>query len=72
VGAKIVYHFEWDAGKARTNLRKHGVSFRTATAVFRDPLALTVHDDEHSALGEARAHAGRAIPGGNPHVRTDG
>lgn len=48
MSTEIVYDFEWDAAKARTNLRKHGVSFRAATAVFRDPLALTTYDDEHS------------------------
>jgi uncharacterized protein len=30
--------FEWDRGKAKTNLRKHGVSFETACEVFFDPL----------------------------------
>lgn len=30
--------FEWDEGKARTNLKKHGVSFETACEVFLDPL----------------------------------
>jgi uncharacterized protein len=28
--------FEWDPSKARINLRKHGVPFRFATAVFLD------------------------------------
>jgi uncharacterized DUF497 family protein len=52
VSAEIVYDFEWDAAKARTNLRKHGVSFRAATAVFRDPLARTIFGDEHSEREE--------------------
>lgn len=29
--------FEWDAAKARRNLRVHGVSFPTASGVFLDP-----------------------------------
>ncbi len=29
--------FEWDAGKAASNVRKHGVSFETATRVWHDP-----------------------------------
>jgi uncharacterized DUF497 family protein len=29
--------FEWDVGKAKVNLRKHGVSFETACEVFFDP-----------------------------------
>lgn len=37
-------HFEWDEGKNRSNLRKHGVSFEEASRVFRDPLHLTVQD----------------------------
>lgn len=32
--------FEWESIKARTNLRKHGVSFETACEVFFDPLML--------------------------------
>jgi uncharacterized DUF497 family protein len=27
----------WDAGKALTNLKKHGVSFEEAATVFGDP-----------------------------------
>ena len=52
--AKPVYHFEWDAAKARSNLAKHRVSFRAAIAVFRDPLAMTLFDDEHSEQDEER------------------
>jgi uncharacterized DUF497 family protein len=29
--------FEWDPGKAASNLAKHGVDFPTATKVFDDP-----------------------------------
>ncbi len=36
--------FQWDATKARANLRKHGVDFADAVSVFDDPLALTAHD----------------------------
>jgi uncharacterized DUF497 family protein len=32
--------FEWDEAKARTNLRKHGVSFESACEVFLDPLVV--------------------------------
>lgn len=42
------FDFDWDAKKARGNFQKHGVSFRLATTVFRDPLAITIFDDEHS------------------------
>ncbi len=44
---------EWDATKARSNLRKHNVSFDEAASVFHDALALTGDDPDHSA-GEPR------------------
>ena len=44
---------EWDARKAAANLRKHGVSFEEAASVFRDPLAMTFPDPDHS-LEESR------------------
>jgi uncharacterized protein len=40
--------FEWDPRKARTNLRKHGVSFTEAGTIFGDDLAITVSDPDHS------------------------
>jgi uncharacterized DUF497 family protein len=36
--------FEWDTAKANSNLRKHGVSFETATRVFADQFALVLQD----------------------------
>lgn len=58
-----LYDFDWDANKARTNLKKHGVSFRLATTVFRDPLALTIFDDEHSEHEERWVSIGQAENG---------
>jgi len=40
--------FEWDDDKAKTNLRKHQVSFAEASTVFADALSLTIPDQEHS------------------------
>jgi uncharacterized DUF497 family protein len=40
--------YEWDAGKAAANLKKHRVSFEDATSVFLDPLAVTSPDPDHS------------------------
>ena len=37
--------YEWDPNKAATNLRKHGISFADAVAVFSDAFALTAADD---------------------------
>lgn len=41
--------YEWDAAKARGNLRKHKVPFEEAASVFLDLLALTFPDPDHSA-----------------------
>jgi uncharacterized DUF497 family protein len=41
--------YEWNAGKARANLNKHGVSFEEASSVFLDPFAMTFFDPHHSA-----------------------
>jgi hypothetical protein len=46
--------FTWDAGKARSNVRKHGVSFAEASTSFADPLSLTIPDPAHS-VGEERS-----------------
>ena len=40
--------FVWDPEKARTNLRKHGVSFDEASSVFLDDFSLTGDDPDHS------------------------
>jgi uncharacterized DUF497 family protein len=40
--------FEWDADKARKNLKKHGVSFEEASTVFADPWSSTIEDPLHS------------------------
>lgn len=40
--------FEWDHGKALSNLKKHGVSFKEAATVFGDPRSKTIYDDRHS------------------------
>jgi uncharacterized protein len=43
---------EWDAAKAATNLKKHGVSFEEAATALLDPLAITQEDG--SSTGESR------------------
>lgn len=45
--------FEWDDGKAESNLLKHGVSFKEASTVFRDVFAIDGIDPVHS-VGEYR------------------
>jgi uncharacterized protein len=44
----MTLRFEWDAGKAASNLKKHGVTFDEAGTVFADPLAVIFDDEEHS------------------------
>jgi len=41
-------HFEWDARKAATNARKHGVTFQEARTVFLDENARFIDDPDHS------------------------
>ena len=41
--------FEFDAVKAKANLRKHGVSFAHAEQALRDPMAFTVDDPDSQA-----------------------
>jgi len=40
--------FDWDPRKAETNPAKHGVSFDEAMSVFRDPLAMSIFDEDNS------------------------
>jgi uncharacterized DUF497 family protein len=43
--------FEWDAEKARENVRNHsGVRFEESRSVFDDPYAITITDDESDPL----------------------
>ena len=44
----MLYTFEWDHTKADENLRRHRISFERATEVFRDSLAISIFDEEHS------------------------
>jgi uncharacterized DUF497 family protein len=45
--------FTWDPQKSRSNRRKHGVTFESASGVFSDPLALSMPDSDPS-YGEER------------------
>jgi hypothetical protein len=40
--------FEWDNTKARSNERKHNVSFEEAKTVFDDPFYIDFFDPDHS------------------------
>ena len=43
---------EWDPRKARSNLRKHRVSFEEAATALSDPMAATGADPDHSITEE--------------------
>jgi len=55
--------FEWDPKKAKTNLRKHGVAFREAATIFRDPLGITAYDPDHSEGEDRFITVGTSIAG---------
>ena len=57
------FHFEWDPAKATRNRGKHGVGFELAATIFRDPLALSRFDDEHSETEERWITLGQADNG---------
>ncbi|MBU1187746.1 MAG: BrnT family toxin [Gammaproteobacteria bacterium] len=57
------YHFEWDPAKAATNRRKHGVGFELAATVFRDSLALSRFNEDHSETEERWVTLGQADNG---------
>ena len=40
--------FEWNDGKAKLNLKKHGIAFDEAKSVFYDEYGLIISDDKHS------------------------
>jgi uncharacterized protein len=45
---------EWDAEKARANIRKHGITFEEAETAFSDDNALLLPDPDHSTAYEER------------------
>jgi uncharacterized protein len=44
----FIYEFEWNRSKASANLSKHEVDFGIAASVFKDAMAATIFDDDHS------------------------
>lgn len=44
----LKFHFEWDDEKARSNQKKHGVTFETAQYAFFDEKRIIAHDELHS------------------------
>lgn len=40
--------FEWDENKAKSNFRKHKITFEEAKTVFNDPFLITFPDEQNS------------------------
>jgi uncharacterized protein len=55
--------FEWDAAKAESNERKHGVSFDEAMTLFADPLSLTGYDPKHADEEDRFLTMGASVDG---------
>ena len=55
--------FEWDAEKAATNLRKHGLTFEEAATAFLDAWAMTYPDPQHSGEEEREITIGHSSKG---------
>ena len=57
---------DWDEGKNRQNIKKHGISFNEAIEVFDDPLSSS-YVDELNSIDETRyitigeTHSGKMI-----------
>jgi uncharacterized protein len=54
---------EWDPRKAKSNEKKHGVSFLEAVSVFGDPLDVTFADLLHSQEEERFITIGQSFKG---------
>ena len=40
--------FEWDEKKAKSNSKKHGITFEEASTAFADDLSITIEDPLHN------------------------
>ena len=55
--------FQWDARKAASNLKKHGIDFREAATTFADPFSTTFSDQDHSENEPRFLTIGQSIRG---------
>lgn len=55
--------FDWHPGKAASNLRQHGIAFWQAATVFRDPLARSMPDEDHSDVEDRWVTIGQTADG---------
>jgi uncharacterized DUF497 family protein len=59
----VMIDFDWDYGKAKTNLRKHRVAFSEAATVFKDRWTITTYDPDHSNQEDRYLTIGTSEPG---------
>ena len=55
--------FEWDEVKAKSNLKKHKVSFEEGKTIFNDPFLFTFPDNAHSTNEERFINIGISASG---------
>ena len=53
--------YEWNEDKNLSNIKKHGLSFEIAMAVFDDPMVYEYYDKEHSGYDKNRLWEDRYI-----------
>lgn len=52
---------EWDPAKARSNRRKHDITFEEAATMFNDPFSATIPDPLHSDAEKRYVIIGRSL-----------
>ena len=53
--------FEWDDEKAKSNYKKHGVTFDEAATIFNDPGIATISDPDHFEDEDRYVSIGKSI-----------
>lgn len=53
------YRYDWDENKNLANIKKHGISFETATLVFNDENRIEIYDESNSTDEERYNTIGR-------------
>lgn len=59
-GGQVQLRFDWDPNKAKSNWRKHGVTFDEARTVFADFGSGTMPDPLHSEVEDRAVTVGRS------------
>lgn len=56
-------NFEWNAEKAKSNLKFHGISFEEAVTVFDDTFFIVFKDPDHSVQEQRYIIIGMSVQG---------